>query len=211
MTKVYLFSLCLVLTSCFQITEKIHQYSNESGQYSLMVDFSESWFKTKSAIFLGEVDGVRIPEKMEIKKRLMEYKRDALKIQGISKVETSYDFNNYIFSIRFSYSTIASLNAALNLINYDQGEFIHFKFNDGLFERIASYPLPEDLKTKEKRKETLSAALITAVYTFDKTIYGIKNPEGKLSKSKKTVFLRHTVWDVLQDNSLMNNSIRFTP
>lgn len=142
---------------------------------------------------------------------MMEYKRDALKIQGISKVETSYDFNNYIFSIRFSYSTIASLNAALNLINYDQGEFIHFKFNDGLFERIASYPLPEDLKTKEKRKETLSAALITAVYTFDKTIYGIKNPEGKLSKSKKTVFLRHTVWDVLQDNSLMNNSIRFTP
>lgn len=68
-----------------------------------------------------------------------------------------------------------------------------------------------NLKTKEKRKETLSAALITAVYTFDKTIYGIKNPEGKLSKSKKTVFLRHTVWDVLQDNSLMNNSIRFTP
>lgn len=66
-------------------------------------------------------------------------------------------------------------------------------------------------KNKRERKETLSAALITAVYTFDKTIYGIKNPEGKLSKSKKTVFLRHTVWDVLQDNSLMNNSIRFTP
>ena len=159
MTKVYLFSLCLVLTSCFQITEKIHQYSNESGQYSLMVDFSESWFKTKSAIFLGEVDGVRIPEEMEIKKRLMEYKRDALKIQGISKVETSYDFNNYIFSIRFSYSTIASLNAALNLINYDPVSYTHLRAHE-----TDSYLVCRLLLEKNFFNDTATTEIYTSLF-----------------------------------------------
>jgi hypothetical protein len=87
----------------------------------------------------------------------------------------------------------------------------HFKEVDGVFERIASYPIPEKLKEKKDKKEDLEEAKITAVYTFDKQIKTAQNINSKYSKSKKTVFLKHNVWNVLNDNSLMNNSISFTP
>lgn len=87
---------------------------------------------------------------------------------------------------------------------------VHFKNNNGNFERIASYPIPKDLAKKEDKKEDLEKANITAVYTFDKEIATVGNANCKLSKSKKTVFLKQNIWNVLK-NKLMNNSISFNP
>ncbi|MCO6174864.1 hypothetical protein NHF50_07375 [Flavobacterium sp. NRK F10] len=203
--------LCLLLTGCFQITEKIKHNSDQSGEYSLVVDFSDSWLRTKSAIFLKEVDGVSIPSEEEIKEKLTQFRAKASKIKGISKVTTSYDFSNYIFKIRFSYASVESLNAVLNSINQNHKGFIHFKNKQGIFERIASYPIPENLIEKEDKKEDLLKANIVAVYTFDENVASVQNPDSKLSKTKRTVFLKHNIWDVLKNNDLMNNTIRFTP
>jgi len=63
----------------------------------------------------------------------------------------------------------------------------------------------------EDKKEDLLKANITAVYTFDKEITTVQNPNCKLSKSKKTVFLKQNIWNVLNNNKLMDNSISFTP
>ncbi|WP_459640981.1 hypothetical protein [Flavobacterium sp. CGRL2] len=60
---------CLLLTSCFEITERIKHHDDQSGEYTLMIDFSRSWFKTKSAIWLEEVDGVKIPNEQEISQK----------------------------------------------------------------------------------------------------------------------------------------------
>ena len=210
MKKLFILSICLLLTSCFEITEKIKHNSNQSGDYSLVVDFSRSWFKTKSAIMLEEVDGVSIPNEEDIKSKLAQFRADASKIKGTSKIATSYDFENYIFKINFSYNSIETLNAVLNTID-KKNALVHFKDNNGRFERIASYPLPKDLAKKEDKKEDLLEANITAVYTFDKDVATVQNTNAKLSKSKKTVFLKQNIWNVLNNNKLMNNSIRFNP
>jgi len=211
MKKIITLCLCLLLTGCFQITEKINHNSDQSGDYSLVVDFSDSWLKTKSAIFLKEVDGVSIPSEEEIKERLTQFRTDASKIKGISKVKTSYDFSNYIFKIQFSYATVESLNMVLNSIDKTHKGFTHFKNNKDVFERIASYPIPKSLIEKEDKKEDLLKANIIAVYTFDENVTSVQNTNAKLSKTKKTVFLKHNIWDVLKNNKLMNNTIRFTP
>jgi len=210
MKKLFILGICLLLTSCFEITEKIKHNSNQSGDYSLVVDFSNSWFKTKSAIMLEEVDGVSIPNEEDIKSKLAQFRADASKIKGTSKIATSYDFENYIFKINFSYNSIETLNAVLNTID-KKNTLVHFKDNNGKFERIASYPLPKDLAKKEDKKEDLLKANITAVYTFDKDVATVQNQNSKLSKSKKTVFLKQNIWNVLNNNKLMNNSIRFNP
>lgn len=210
MKKLCLFCLCLLLTSCFEITEKIKHHKDQSGEYSLVVDFSSSWFKTKSAMMLEEVDGVSIPSEEEIQSKLAKFRADANQIDGISKVITSYDFKNYIFKISFSYNSVAALNKILNTID-KKNNFTHFKASDTGFERIASYPLPKNLIKKEDKKEELSQAAITAVYSFDQEVFRIQNPNAKLSKTKKTVFLKQNIWSVLHNNKLMNNAIRFTP
>lgn len=210
MKKLFILSICLLLTSCFEITEKVKHSSNNSGDYSLVIDFSNSWLKTKSAILLEEVDGVSIPNEEDIKSKLAQFRADASKIKGTSKISTSYDFNTYVFKINFSYNSLETLNAVLNTID-KKNPLVHFKNNNGRFERIASYPLPKDLAKKEDKKEDLLEANITAVYTFDKDVATVQNPNSKLSKSKKTVFLKQNIWNVLNNNKLMNNSISFNP
>ena len=210
MKKLIILSICLLLTSCFEITEKIKHNSDQSGDYSLVVDFSSSWFKTKSAIMLEEVDGVSIPNEEDIKSKLAQFRAEASKIKGISKISTSYDFNTYIFKINFSYNSLETLNAVLNAID-KKNTLVHFKNNNGKFERIASYPLPKNLIKNEDKKEDLLKANIVAVYTFDKDVAKVQNANSKLSKSKKTVFLKQNIWNVLNNNKLMNNSISFNP
>ncbi|MBP7319347.1 MAG: hypothetical protein KA980_14270 [Flavobacterium sp.] len=210
MKKLIILSICLLLTSCFEITEKIKHNSDQSGDYSLVVDFSSSWFKTKSAIMLEEVDGVSIPNEEDIKSKLAQFRAEASKIKGISKISTSYDFNTYIFKINFSYNSLETLNAVLNAID-KKNTLVHFKNNNGKFERIASYPLPKNLIKNEDKKEDLLKANIVAVYTFDKDVAMVQNANSKLSKSKKTVFLKQNIWNVLNNNKLMNNSISFNP
>lgn len=210
MKKLILFSICLLLTSCFEITEKIKHNSDQTGDYSLTVDFSDSWLKMKSAIMLEKVDGVTIPNEEDIKSKLTQFRAEASKIKGVSKVSTSYDFNNYIFKINFSYSSIEVLNKVLNVVD-KKSNLVHFKETNGKFERIASYPLPKNLIKNDDKKEDLLKANITAVYTFDKEVASVQNPNCKLSKSKKTVFLKQNIWNVLNNNKLMNNSISFTP
>ena len=210
MKKLIILSICLLLTSCFEITEKIKHNSNQSGDYSLVIDFSNSWLKTKSAILLEEVDGVSIPNEEDIKSKLAQFRAEASKIKGISKISTSYDFNTYIFKINFSYNSLETLNAVLNAID-KKNTLVHFKNNNGKFERIASYPLPKNLIKNEDKKEDLLKANIVAVYTFDKDVAMVQNANSKLSKSKKTVFLKQNIWNVLNNNKLMNNSISFNP
>jgi hypothetical protein len=201
---------CMLLTSCFEITERIKHRSDQSGEYTLMVDFSKSWFKTKSAIFLEEVDGVKIPNEQEIAQKLEDFKSKASKIDGISNVTTKTDFDNYVFIIKLNYANLKALNAVVNTIN-NQRDQIHFSGSGKTFERIASYPIPEKTVNDPKKKKDLEEARIISIYTFDKDILSADNANSKISKNKKTVFLKQSMYSVFKKSTLMNNTIQLTP
>ncbi|MBW1657994.1 hypothetical protein [Flavobacterium quisquiliarum] len=210
MKKILALFCCLLLTSCFEITERIKHHDDQSGEYTLMIDFSKSWFKTKSAIFLEEVDGVKIPNEQEITQKLDDFKVKALKIDGISNVTTKTDFSNYVFIIKLNYANLKALNAVVNTIN-NQREQIHFSGSGKTFERIASYPVPEKVVNDPKKKKDLEEASITSIYTFDRDILTADNVNSKISKNKKTVFLKQSMYSVFKKSTLMNNTIQLTP
>ncbi|WP_202700762.1 hypothetical protein [Flavobacterium sp. UGB4466] len=210
MKKFLALCCCLLLTSCFEITERIKHHEDQSGEYTLMVDFSKSWFKTKSAMWMEEVDGVKIPNEQEITKKLEDFKVKALKIDGITNVTTKTDFNQYVFIIKLNYANLKALNAVVNTIN-NQSNQVHFSSNTKSFERIASYPVPEKVVKDPKKKEDLEAASITAIYTFDKDVKAVENPNSRISPNKKTVFLKQSMYSVLKKSALMNNTIQLTP
>lgn len=210
MKKFLAFCCCLLLTSCFEITERIKHHDDQSGEYTLMIDFSRSWFKTKSAIFLEEVDGVKIPNEQEISQKLEDFKTKALKIDGISGVTTKADFDNYVFIIKLNYANLKALNAVVNTIN-NQRDQIHFSGSVKKFERTASYPVPEKVVNDPKKKKHLEEASIIAIYSFDKDVQSVENANSKISKNKKTVFLKQSMYSVLKKSTLMNNTIQLTP
>jgi len=201
---------CLLLTSCFEITERIKHHDDQSGEYTLMIDFSRSWFKTKSAIWLEEVDGVKIPNEQEIAQKLEDFKSKASKIEGISNVTTKTDFDNYVFIIKLNYANLKALNAVVNTIN-NQRDQIHFSGSGKIFERIASYPIPEKVVNDPKKKKDLEEASIIAIYSFDKDILSVNNSNSKISANKKTVFLKQSMYSVLKKSTLMNNTIQLKP
>jgi hypothetical protein len=210
MKKFLALCCCLLLTGCFEITERIKHHDNQSGEYTLMIDFSKSWFKTKSAIWLEEVDGVKIPNEQEITKKLADFKAKALKIDGITNINTKTDFESYVFIIKLNYANVKALNAVVNTIN-NQSDQIHFSSNAKGFERIASYPVPDKLIKDPKKKQDLEQANIISIYTFDRDIKATENPNSKISKNKKTVFLKQSMYSVLKKSSLMNNTIQLIP
>ncbi|MCM0665517.1 hypothetical protein [Flavobacterium tyrosinilyticum] len=210
MKKILALLCCLLLTSCFEITERIKHHDDQSGEYTLIIDFSRSWFKTKSAIWLEEVDGVKIPNEQEITAKLSDFKEKALKINGISNVSTKTDFDNYVFIIKLNYANLKALNAVVNTIN-NQRDQIHFSGSGKNFERIASYPVPEKVVNDPKKKKDLEDASIIAIYSFDKDIMSTNNPNSKISANKKTVFLKQSMYSVLKKSTLMNNTIQLTP
>ena len=210
MKKFLALCCCLLLTSCFEITERIKHHDDQSGEYTLMVDFSKSWFKTKSAMWLEEVDGVKIPNEQEITKKLEDFKTKASKIDGITNVTTKTDFDNYVFIIKLNYANLKALNAVVNTIN-NQRDQIHFSGSEKNFERIASYPVPEKVVKDPKKKKDLETANIIAIYTFDKDVQAVQNPNSKISQNKKTVFLKQSMYSVLKKSALMNNTIQLTP
>lgn len=210
MKKILVLCCCWLLTSCFEITEKIKHHDNQSGDYTLIVDFSKSWFKTKSAMWLEEVDGVKIPNEEEITQKLLDFKRTASKIEGITNLSTKTDFEHYIFTIQFTYQNLKALNAVVNVINKQKNQ-VHFNSNGKTFERIASYPVPEKLVKDPKKKTDLEQANIIAVYSFDKDITGATNGNSKIAKNKKTIFLKQSMYNVLKKSSLMNNTIQLNP
>jgi len=209
MKKLFALCCCLLLTSCFEITERIKHHDDQSGEYTLMVDFSKSWLKTKSAIWLEEVDGVKIPNEQEIIQKLNDFKAKVSKIEGISNVSTKTDFDKYIFIIKLDYKNLKALNEVVNTLNKQKNQ-IHFTGDSKSFERVASYPIPENLLKDDKKKEDLEKASIIAIYTFDRDIATTTNPTSKISKNKKTVFLKQSMYSVLKKSSLMNNEIQLT-
>ena len=210
MKKILVLCCCWLLTSCFEITEKIKHHDNQSGDYTLIVDFSKSWFKTKSAMWLEEVDGVKIPNEEEVTQKILHFKRTASKNEGIGNLRTKTDFDHYIFTIQFTYQNLKALNAVVNVINKQKNQ-VHFNSNGKTFERIASYPVPEKLVKDPKKKTDLEQANIIAVYTFDKNIAGATNGNSKIAKNKKTIFLKQSMYNVLKKSSLMNNTIQLNP
>ncbi|HEU0125976.1 MAG TPA: hypothetical protein VFQ56_06705, partial [Flavobacterium sp.] len=157
-----------------------------------------------------EVDGVKIPNEQEITQKLEDFKTKALKIDGISNVSTKTDFQNYVFIIKLNYANLKALNAVVNTIN-NQRDQIHFSGSDKNFQRIASYPVPEKVVNDPKKKKDLEEASIISIYTFDRDILTADNTNSKISKNKKTVFLKQSMYSVLKKSTLMNNSIQLTP
>jgi len=209
MKRFILLLLCLSLSSCFDITEKIIHHDNQSGEYTITIDFSRSWLKAKTAICLEEVDGEKIPNEDEINQKLADFKRTASAIEGISNVTTSADFSDYIFIIKLNYANLNALNTVMNSVNKQTNrKYFNFDTLSG-FERIAAYPIPKKLANDPKKKEDLQEANVISIYTFDKNVNAVTNNQSKISKNKKTVFLMQSAYNVFQNPTIMNNRIQF--
>ena len=111
--------LCLAVillsnTACFEILEEINVKKDGSGSASLKIDLSASKDNLAGYMEMDEVRGIRVPKKAEIDREIARVKDIIANVEGMSDIETSMDYENFIFRLSGSFKDLKAVNLAIN-------------------------------------------------------------------------------------------------
>ena len=216
LVKSGLLCLLLSLSSCFDFIEELNLNDDGSGSMTLTINLSKSKTKVASLMLLDSVNGHKIPSKEDIETALDEAVSYLEKETGISKVIKKADYDNYIFSISYHFTSVNSVNDIVTELldkqkikpftssyNYDKNNntfSLNYRYND---ESKLQF---NKLKTDDKK--VFNDAFYTSIYRFDKEIEAHTNTVAKLSKSKKAVMLKTAAIDLIHGKTDLTNKIQ---
>lgn len=200
------FSLLFILVAwtflgsgCFEIVEDITLHNNGSGEFYYTANLSQSKANLDLIMQDDSSEGYRVPSRQEIDADILRTKTTLEKQPGITKVVTTTDWTNYIFSVKFSFGSMSQLNAAVESVS---AEFAadhksipeasgNFAFAGKVFTRKSNYNAEKEKeKLSAKDKDILRNATYTCIYRFDQPVKMSNNATSKISASGKSVMTR---------------------
>lgn len=210
------FITTLSLTSCFDVVEDVNLKSNGSGSIKATVNLSKSKVKVASLMKLDKVDGVKVPSKSEIQTELNDVVKLLRQTPGISNVQHSLDFNNFIGTLSCDFTNVGALNAFTKTLS------THFKAKVSSYSSYSydaktkvfarSYTYSDEAKKglaklKPENQKSFSDAYFTSIYRFQDNVLKQDNKVGKISDNKKAVMMRVGVLDLVNGNISLSNQI----
>ncbi|MCC6817875.1 MAG: hypothetical protein IT245_03160 [Bacteroidia bacterium] len=204
----------ILLSSCFEFIEEISFDGEESGTCEYTLNCSQSRLKLKNIIKLDTFMGYTLPNQNAIEKDLNKVVEILSISKGITNVQRSFDFDQFIFSIQFHFDSVKNLNLALNQIAHHERikyslPFVRlYEKENGVFKRNT---IPDDTlfkKVDKKHFKLFDDATITSIYRFQNTVESTSNSKAIISKNKKAVFLKHNIKELTANPSLLSNSIK---
>ncbi|MBX9851177.1 MAG: hypothetical protein K2X86_05395 [Cytophagaceae bacterium] len=205
----------LFLTGCLEIIEEVNLNPNRSGTLTLTINASQSKSNLDKIMGQDSIYGQKVPKRQDIEKALADVSNKLKNTKGISEVEISRDFNDYILVIKCSFANVAALNAAINNIwlLYDKKapvNRLHFSYEQNTFKRSFDYGLIKNVKDKlgSQEKDILSKSYYTTLYKFQSEIISNTNSSATLSKSKKAIILKNSVLDIVNGKKNIQNQIK---
>lgn len=220
--KLFLLTILLSLSSCFEILEEITLKKDGSGSASFTINMSQSKTKLKSIMLMDSINGYKVPDRNEIKKAILEIEEHLLSTPGISNVKKTEDYDNFIFSVSCNFSKIENMNdialRAQKKYNKKGTKTIDtrgYKYdkNTKTFYRFYEYDArakKEFTKLKSEDKEVFDNATYTCIYRFENQVVSKENKKSRVSKSNKAVMLRTNIMELINGSTMLNNKIKLT-
>ncbi len=215
--------VCLLCcTSCFEILEEINMNSDGSG--SMLVTFNMSKSKTKlaSIMMLDSINGYKVPSEDDINEALKDVVAHLEKTAGISDIQKTKDFENYIFTISCRFENVESINGIFKELIQKQNKngqtafsTKNFSFEPATntFQRHFKYDVSIKKSfyhlNKEDRKVFEDASL-TSIYRFKNPVKSVSNPNAKIAPNKKAVMLRVDAMGFIMGEQNVANKIQLT-
>lgn len=207
---------CGLFSSCFQIVEDITVKDDGSGRVVLMANFSESRTRLASIMLLDSVQGYKVPSKQDVQRELADIVAELRKVEGISQVSHSVDFDRFTAQIAFSFADVSKLNGVTDMV------FRQFKIEakntssysltkSGKFSRQYHYDANAGKafkKLKEEDRRVFEGAKYTSIYRFDREVAQVSNTQAKTSASKTSVMLQAPVVDLITGRINVSNHIQ---
>ncbi|CAD7805255.1 hypothetical protein CHRY9390_01340 [Chryseobacterium aquaeductus] len=206
-----------LLTSCFDILDKVNVKADGSGEYSLILNASKSKTRLASLSKMETINGKKVPKKPEIESKINEAARIFKSVPGISNVKTSIDFNNYILKLSCSFKKIENVNAGLEQLKSKNivgkmipTEIYDHNLNKKSFARNKINTFKSDYeKLSTADKEVFNNAKYTSVLQFENTVKSQSNNAYQLSPNKKAMKLEGNILDFILQKKQVQNTIIF--
>ncbi|UFH30665.1 hypothetical protein LNP04_11840 [Chryseobacterium sp. C-71] len=207
----------LLLTSCFDILDKVNVKADGSGEYSLILNASKSKTRLASISKMETINGKKVPKKSEIEAKINEAARIFKTVPGISNVKTSMDFDNYIIKLSCNFKKIENVNAGLEQLKAKNilGKMIPTNiYNHNpqkkSFTRNKINTFKSDYdKLSAADKEVFNNAKYTSVLQFENTVKSQSNNAYQLSPNKKAMKLEGNILDFILQKKQIQNTILF--
>jgi len=220
MKKIKLFFVVtslLLLTSCFDILDKVNVKADGSGEYSLILNASKSKTRLASISKMETINGKKVPKRSEIEAKINEAARIFKATPGISNVKTSMDFDNYIIRLSCHFSKIENINAGLEQLKARNiiGKMIPTQiYSQNLAKKIFIRNKVNTFKSDYDKmskadKEIFNDARYISVLQFENTVKSQSNAAYSLSPNKKAVKLEANIIDLIIQKKQLQNNILF--
>lgn len=212
---IFLILPLFILTSCFDIIEKINVKNDGSGTYHLILNASKSKTRLESISKMENFNGRKIPKKAEIQSKINEAASIFKNTKGLSQVNVSYDFDNYIIKLSCNFQNIENINAGLSNLKAKKiiGKSVptHLYSNSvekKVFNRLHINTYKNDYnKLSKADKEVFNNAKYTSVIQFEKAVKSQTNTEYALAPSKKALKIEGNILDFILQTKALQNTI----
>lgn len=207
----------LILTSCFEILDKVNVKADGSGEYTLILNASKSKTRLASISKMETINGRKVPKRPEIEAKVNEAAKIFKSTPGISNVKTSMDFDNYIIKLSCNFSKIENINAGLEQLKARNiiGKMIPTQiYNQNLAKKIFvrnkvnTFKSDYDKMSKADR-EIFNDARYISVLQFENAVKSQSNTAYSLSPNRKAVKMEANITDLILQKKPLQNTILF--
>jgi len=207
----------LMLTSCFDILDKVHVNADGSGEYTIILNASKSKTRLASISKMETVNGKKVPKKPEIEAKINEAARIFKSTPGISDVKTSMDFDNYIIKLSCHFTKIENINAGLEQLKNRNviGKMVPTNiYSQNTAKKTFTRNKVNTFKTDYEKmstadKEIFNNARYISVLQFENTVKSQSNSAYSLSPNRKALKLEANLLDLILQKKPLQNNILF--
>ncbi|REC43091.1 hypothetical protein [Chryseobacterium pennipullorum] len=206
-----------ILTSCFDILDKVNVKADGTGEYTLILNASKSKTRLASIAKMETINGKKVPKKLEIENKINEAAKIFKGTPGISNVKTAMDFDNYIIKLSCSFNRIENINTGLEKLKTQHilGKMIPTEiYGQNLQKKTLTRNKVNTFKTDYDKmskadKEVFNGARYTSVMQFENAVKSQTNTSYLLSPNKKALKLEADILDLILQKKQIQNTITF--
>lgn len=218
MKKITLFLfifLSVSLTSCFEVIEEVNLNETGGGIFKVTLNLSKSKGEVKKLLALDTLRGAKVPSVEEISHEIDLIVSDLKKIKGISNVQSTKNFDEFILSIEYQFIDVATLNNSIRSVIKKRvvqdevaiDDLVFYTYKNKVFERDSTFDFKLIMKNLDADIKILETSTYTSIYRFPSQVTSSENGGARISKSGKAVLNKVSAARLVRKHTLIHNKI----
>ncbi len=212
--SILIFSIGLLVSSCFEWVEDIKVNIDFSGTYKTTINMSSSKVRLSSFLAMDSIKGRKVPSEQEIEKELNEFVVALNQHPAIQNAACEHNFDDYIFRFSFDFDHVdhiypaisAALEKVLDTAFVEPSQLPSWLVNKYEIERKFPKITAKTLKKWQQHEdvEDLKNAKYTMIMRLPYSIKKTMPSNSRISKNQQSMLYTVSPYSVLFTPSLLS-------